>query len=223
MLFERKVPRTPQLIIFANRYAQDKTMKIQLLVILAFLIQSFAFSQENIFGLYNNNVASGGFFGEELKLNEDSTFNYYSGGDLIHTYGKGNFVIRGKQLTLLFHRNNYGNIDSLIAKGKITQHAFDSLYKQLSSNFNLEKPEELNNKDSRKVLFEIDKLMSLEIVDFDSIQVDSLNFLIRSKKLLCINESGKIIRRVRAYSKRRKFFFWGEKYMKNRKYYLTKR
>ena len=190
-------------------FIKIKIMKILILVILHFVLHFTLFSQDSIFGNYKNNIAVFGFFGEDLTLNKDSTFTYCTGGDMVYKYGKGNFVIRGKKLTLLFHRGNYENIDSLIATGKITQHASDSIYKEISAKYNIEKLQELSKEESKKLLIELDQFNQLNIIDCDSIQDDSLNFIIRKKKLLCINqENGKIIRRVKAFSKIRKFIFW---------------
>jgi len=181
----------------------------KVLLVLFITIHVTIFSQSKIVGTYFNNVAINGFFGEELTLNGDSTFNYYTGGDMSHQYGSGKYLIKKNIIVLHFNKVDYGNIDSLISKGKITYRAFDSIGNKI-----------LEKKNPK--LNQFDKLLNLEILDINDILVDTMSFIIRGEKLLCIGNNGRIIRKVPALSKRRKYFIWGEPYMKKRKYYLKK-
>ncbi len=167
------------------------------------------FAQDEICGTYRNNVAQIGFFGETLTLNNDSTFKYSFSGDLIHREGKGTYKIKNKRITIHFIKKDYSNLDSLISIGKITSLALDSIMKPL-----------LEQKEPDIDL--LDSLSNLEQVDWFDVQEDSMVFIIKNKKLLSTNKNGKITRRVQAFSKRKKYFLWGEPYMKKRKYYLTK-
>ena len=167
------------------------------------------FAQESVCGTYKNNVAQLGFFGEELILKSDSTFKYYKGGDMFHQYGKGTFRIQNGRLTIQFTKVDYGDIDSLISAGKITSWALDSISNQLLK----QKEPDIN---------QLDFLDNLEILDWSDIKVDSMVFEFKNQKLFIVNEKGKIIGKAYAISKRKKYFFWGNTYMKKRKYYLTK-
>ncbi len=167
------------------------------------------YAQENICGIYKSNVAQIGFFVEELVLKNDSTFNYYKGGDMFHQYGKGTFRINNGRLTIQFTKDDYGDLDSLISVGKITSWALDSISNHLLK----QKEPDIN---------QLDFLDNLEIVDWSDIKVDSMVFAIKNQKLFIVNENGKISRKAQAISKRKRYFFWGSTYMKKRKYFLLK-
>jgi hypothetical protein len=48
-------------------------------------------------------------------------------------------------------------------------------------------------------------------------------FFYQNHKLYGVNPQGIVIKREQGYSKRRKWGYWGERYLKTRKYYLQKR
>jgi hypothetical protein len=49
-----------------------------------------------------------------------------------------------------------------------------------------------------------------------------VRFFYKHRKLYSLNQQGHVVKRAQGYSKRRKWGYWGDTYLKYRKYYLKK-
>ncbi|NRS90816.1 hypothetical protein HNQ02_003763 [Flavobacterium sp. 7E] len=145
-------------------------------------------------GKYRSKFADLGFFITEIELKSDSTFHYKSSGDLQHTELEGNYKVLNNILYLRFDKQN-GEIEKDVVKIKGNDTIVDFEKLNNSHNYKLKKENE---------------------IDYN------LKYKISKNKLQVYNiETGKLVRKGKKYTNRRKYILFGPKnYMK--KSYLKK-
>ncbi|NRS90861.1 hypothetical protein HNQ02_003808 [Flavobacterium sp. 7E] len=145
-------------------------------------------------GKYRSKFADLGFFITEIELKSDSTFHYKSSGDLQHTELEGNYKVLNNILYLRFDKQN-GEIEKDVVK--------------ITGNDTIVDFEKLNNSYNYKLKKENE-------IDYN------LKYKISKNKLQVYNiETGKLVRKGKKYTNRRKYILFGPKnYMK--KSYLKK-
>ena len=167
-------------------------MKIK--IILSILILTLLFScntKKSIIGKYRSNFAEMGFFVTKMELNKDSTFFYEFSGDLLHTELDGKYKIENKILYLRFNKLK-GETESEFVKvsGKDTIVNFENFGK--SHSYELRKENEIEY---------------------------HLKYKISNQKLFVYNIiTNKIVRKVNGYSINRKYYVFGPKYYKKKRY-----
>lgn len=163
-------------------------------IILFFYISIFLIScgvKEKIDGKYRSNFAELGFFITEIELKSDSTFHYKFSGDLLHTELDGKYIIKQKKLYLRFDRLK-NETQSEIVK--------------------------INEKDTLINFEDFGKTHSYELKKENEIEYH-LKYKISNHRLYVYNVlTDKIVRKANGYSINRKFYLFGTKYYRKKRY-----
>ena len=170
-------------------------MKLKIILVLYFSFFLISCSvNKKVDGKYRSKFADLGFFITEIELKSDSTFHYKSSGDLQHTELEGNYKVLNNILYLRFDKQN-GEIEKDVVK--------------ITGNDTIVDFEKLNNSHNYKLKKENE-------IDYN------LKYKISKNKLQVYNiETGKLVRKGKKYTNRRKYILFGPKnYMK--KSYLKK-
>ncbi|WP_458008581.1 hypothetical protein [Flavobacterium sp. PL002] len=170
-------------------------MKLKIILVIYFSTFLISCSlNRNVDGKYRSNFADLGFFITEIELKPNNTFHYESSGDLQHIELNGNYTILNDKLYLRFEKeDNETEKRAVKIIGKDTIVDFEKLNN--SHNYKLKKENEIEY---------------------------HLKYKISKNKLQVYNiETGKLVRKGKKYSNRRKYLIFGPKnYMK--KSYLKK-
>jgi hypothetical protein len=173
---------------------QKTEMKIKIILIISILTILFSCnSKKSIIGKYRSNFAEMGFFVTKIELNKDSTFHYVFSGDLLHTELDGKYKIENKKLYLKFNKLK-GETESELVK--------------------------VNGKDTIVNFENFGKSHSYDLRNENKIEYH-LKYKISNRKLFVYNIiTDKIVRKVNGYSANRKYYLFGPKYYKKKRYLM---
>ena len=113
-------------------------------------------SQNSITGCYSSNFAIIGWFGTQLKLNEDKSFDYLYAGDLFYDKISGTYEILNNELILNFAETT----DSLeIMLKDSSGNVISRRFPVPENNAANQRPSKLKIKDHRLIIFDQDGKM----------------------------------------------------------------